>query len=78
MKLTASARSKLKSKVFALPGRRFPISDANHAHAALSGASRALHAGNISSDQAATVRAKAHRFLQRLGSGAAPRLGTEA
>lgn len=35
-RLTAKSRKALKAKAFALPGRRFPINDANHARAALS------------------------------------------
>ncbi len=61
--LTAKKRNALAPAVFALPGRRFPIPDANHARAALSGASRALNAGNISPAQKATVVAKAEREL---------------
>jgi hypothetical protein len=34
-KLTAAARKKLPGSVFALPGRRYPIHDRNHARDAL-------------------------------------------
>ena len=34
-KLTAAARNKLPSSAFALPGRRYPIHDRNHARDAL-------------------------------------------
>lgn len=62
-KLKASTRNALASSTFALPGRKFPIPDKNHARAALSGASRAEHVGNITAAQAATVRAKAKAKL---------------
>jgi hypothetical protein len=64
-KLTASKRSKLPKDDFALSGKRFPVNDANHARAALSGATRALHAGNITEAQASKVRARANRKLGR-------------
>lgn len=35
MKLTTEARKKIKGKNFALPNRRYPIEDANHARNAL-------------------------------------------
>lgn len=62
-KLTAKQRSGLRSSEFALPGRRFPINDPNHARAALSMAPRALHAGSIDENQLRTIQAKAHRKL---------------
>lgn len=62
-KLTASARKGIIDSAFALPGRRFPVEDKNHARAALSGATRALNAGNITPSQAATVRARAKAKL---------------
>lgn len=34
-KLTTAARNNLQDKSFALPGRRYPIEDANHARNAL-------------------------------------------
>lgn len=34
-KLTAKARKALKSSSFALPGRRYPVNDKNHARNAL-------------------------------------------
>ena len=39
-KLTAKARKNIKGKNFALPNRRYPIEDKNHAKAALSMVSR--------------------------------------
>lgn len=64
MKLSAAMRRGLKPSVFALPGGRFPINDDNHARAALSGASRALHAGNISEAQKEEIDAKARAKLK--------------
>lgn len=63
--LTTKKRNSLAPAVFALPGGRFPIPDANHARAALSGASRALNAGNITPTQKQTVVAKAKRKLAK-------------
>lgn len=62
-KLSTADRKGMASSTFALPGRRFPVPDASHARAALSGATRALHAGNITSEQAAHVRTVADRKL---------------
>lgn len=62
-RLTAHARSKLQSSQFALPGDRFPIENDSHARAAISGASRAEHAGNISPAEKQTVDRKARAVL---------------
>lgn len=62
-KLTASDRKALPKLTFALPGGRFPIPDANHARAALSGASRAESVGNITPAQKATIDRKAKAKL---------------
>lgn len=61
--LTAGQRAAMPASEFALPGGRFPVNDRNHAEAALSGASRALNAGNITPAQKATVDAKADAKL---------------
>lgn len=53
-KLTAGQRKSLPSSEFALPGGRFPINDANHAHAALS------MAHNASPSEQAAIRRKVH------------------
>jgi hypothetical protein len=63
--LTTKQRQDMPLSRFALPGRRFPITDDVHARMALSGATRAEHAGNISAGQADTVRHEARAFLQR-------------
>ena len=62
-KLSAKARKNIPPSKFALSGERFPIEDKNHAEAALSGATRAENAGNITPAQAATVRHKAEHVL---------------
>ena len=65
MKLTKQARDAIPAAKFAGPDRAFPIPDKNHARAALSGASHALHVGNISPHEAAVVRAAAKRELNK-------------
>lgn len=64
-KLTARTRAKLPAKDFAGPGKSFPIPDKNHARAALSGASRAERAGNISAAEKKRIDAKADAKLKR-------------
>lgn len=61
--LTAKARKDIPSSKFALPGGRFPVENPVHARAALSGASRSLAKGNITPEQAATVRHRAESVL---------------
>jgi hypothetical protein len=63
MILTAAKRSHMPKKDFAGPGHSFPISDRTHARLAISGATRAEHAGNISASEAASIKAKARRKL---------------
>lgn len=55
-KLTSEQRSKLRSSTFALPGRQYPINDANHARNALSRVSQ-----NGTPAEKAKVRAAVHR-----------------
>lgn len=62
--LKAAARNALPAKVFAGPGRSFPIPDKSHARAAISGATRSMHAGNISAGEAAAIKAKARKKLK--------------
>ena len=52
-KLTTSTRSAIPTKSFALPGRRYPIEDKNHAKAALS-----MGAKYASPSQYSTIKAK--------------------
>lgn len=62
-KLTTKARKSLPKADFAGKGRSFPINDANHARAAISGATRAKNAGNISASTASKIQAKARAKL---------------
>lgn len=64
-RLTAARRRTMKKGQFALSGRRFPINDAKHARLAISGASRAYHAGNISRAQRDSIDRKARAKLHR-------------
>jgi hypothetical protein len=72
-KLKAAARKKLPKGDFAGPGRSFPIEDATHARMAISGATRSERAGNISSSEEASIKAKARAKLK--GGGEHPRSG---
>lgn len=47
-RLTTKARKALPTKAFALPGRRYPVNDPNHARAALSRVSQFGQAGRLS------------------------------
>lgn len=62
-RLSAGRRARMPKSSFAGPGRSFPINDATHARLAISGATRALNAGNISSSTAASIKAKARDKL---------------
>lgn len=62
-KLSTRKRKSLKSSEFAGPGRSFPINDRSHARAAISGASRSLHAGNITRAEAKSIQRKARDKL---------------
>lgn len=61
--LTAEDRKAMPQSSYAGPGKSFPINDPNHARLAIGGATRAMHAGNISSAQAAKIKAKARAKL---------------
>lgn len=61
--LTAAKRKKMPMKEFAGPGRSFPINDALHARLAIGGATRSMHAGNISPEEAARIQAQARAKL---------------
>lgn len=69
-KLTAKSRNSIPGKDFALPGRRYPIEDKNHARNALSRVS-----GNGTASEKKTVRAAVHRKYPDIGSG--KKLGEE-
>ena len=45
------------------PGGSFPIGDKKHARLAIGGATRSMHAGNISASTAAKIKAKARAKL---------------
>jgi hypothetical protein len=62
-KLSAWKRKKMPKSDFALSGRRFPLNDATHQRMAISGATRAQHAGNISASTAAKIKAEARHKL---------------
>lgn len=63
-KLTTKEREVLPSSEFALPGRRYPINDANHARNALSRA-----AANASPAQQATIRRKVSAHFPGIAVG---------
>ena len=65
--LNASRRKKMPQSDFGLPGKRFPMNDATHDRLAISGATRAERAGNISASTAARIKAKARRKLATMG-----------
>lgn len=69
-RLTAKTRSKIPTGKFALPGRRFPINDKQHAATAKSYASRMVKRGQLSGGQKAKIDAKANAMLaKRMGGG---------
>jgi hypothetical protein len=61
-KLTSKKRNALPEKSFALPGRRFPINDPNHARNAL-----ARVAQHGSPEEKAAVRRKVHAKFPAIG-----------
>lgn len=61
--LTAKSRNALPANAFALPGRKYPVEDRAHAANALARVTQQVNAGNISSSDAAKVRAKANKKL---------------
>lgn len=63
-KLDAADRKKMPDSAFAMPDKRFPISDPVHARMAISGATRSEHAGNISASTAEQIKAKARSRLR--------------
>jgi hypothetical protein len=62
-KLTSKARNSLPKSDFLGPGRTFPGNDKNHLRAAISGATRAKNAGNISASTAEKIQSKARAKL---------------
>ena len=62
--LTGAIRKRMPKSSFAGPGKSFPISDPTHARLAISGATRSMHAGNISASEASKIKAKARKKLK--------------
>ena len=67
-KLSTEARKALPAKDFAGPGRTFPVENKAHARAALSGASRAEHAGHISMAEERRIERRADNVLGKAGA----------
>ena len=62
--LTAKTRNGLRSSSFGLPAKRkYPMPDKSHAANAKARATQQVAKGNLSSGEAATIRAKANRIL---------------
>ena len=64
-KLSTATRARLKSSDFAGPGRSFPITDPNHARAAIIDTGRAVKAGHITNSQAAKIKERARSYLSK-------------
>lgn len=67
-KLTYKQRKELPSSDFALPGRRFPIHDAEHARLALARAKEMFEKGKLTKEEYDTVVRKATAVLERDGA----------
>jgi hypothetical protein len=65
MKLSADKRKKIAASLFALPDKRFPLTDKSHDRMAISGATRSFDAGNISESQEDAIKAKARAKLKK-------------
>ncbi len=61
--LTTKSRNALSDRVFALPGRRYPIQDKAHAANAKARATQMLAKGKLTKEQAAKIKAKANAKL---------------
>lgn len=61
--LTAAKRKNMPKSEFALSGERFPLNDKEHDRLAISGATRAERAGNISPAQESEVKSQARAKL---------------
>lgn len=61
--LTPSKRRAMPQSDFAMAGKRFPISDPEHARLAIGGATRSEHAGNISPATGDRIKAEARAKL---------------
>jgi hypothetical protein len=66
MNLTAAKRRRMPKAAFGIPGKRaFPMNDPTHQRLAIGGATRALHAGNISEATADRIKAEARAKLRK-------------
>jgi hypothetical protein len=64
--LNAEKRKKMPKSAFGIPGKRaFPMNDAVHQRLAISGATRAERAGNISHSTAERIKAEARSKLKK-------------
>jgi hypothetical protein len=64
--LTSEHRNNLSDAVFGLPKeRKYPMPDKAHAANAKARATQQVEKGNLSEAQAAVIRAKANRILNR-------------
>jgi hypothetical protein len=64
--INAAMRNRLPDSSFGLPSqRKYPLNDASHAANAKARAAQQVKAGNLSSGQAAQIRAKANRVLHK-------------
>ena len=62
-KLTAATRKLIKTRDFALPGRKYPIHDRPHQINAKARATQQLKAGNLTKAQYKTIITKANKRL---------------
>ncbi len=69
--LTAKTRNALPESAFALPGRRYPIHDENHARNALARVSQ-----HGTPEEKAKVRAAVHRRFPGIGQSVVGRIHT--
>jgi hypothetical protein len=63
-RLTSKQRKALPASKFAGPGRSFPITDKNHAKAALIDVGKAK---GLSSGEKAKIKSRAHGLLDKIG-----------
>lgn len=64
--LTAAKRKKMSPKEFGQPKKKgFPMNDKEHDRLAIGGATRSERAGNISSSEAAKIKAEARAKLNK-------------
>ena len=64
-KLTSAQRAALSTSEFALPGRRYPVSDRGHAIAAKGRAAQQRAKGNLTAAEEATIDRRANAVLHR-------------